>query len=96
VAQSPYAATKSALNQLAFELLSFVRYASVRGAPPFNTVRSRQSERAIIPTIVSQALRNAEPLTLGSLSRDVTSSIVTDTVRGFLVLAERRRQSVEP
>ena len=87
VAQSPYAATKVGADQLA---LSYYRAFNtpVCVVRPFNTFGPRQSERAIIPTIVAQALRDTGPLRLGSLEprRDLT--YVTDTVRGFLVLAE--------
>ncbi len=50
---------------------------------PFNTFGPRQSARAIIPTIISQALTKDE-VHVGSLSpvRDLT--FVKDTVNGFL------------
>ena len=53
---------------------------------PFNTFGPRQSARAVIPTIITQALRQAE-IKLGSLTpvRDLT--YVKDTVRGFLSVA---------
>ena len=87
VAQSPYAATKVGADQLA---LSYYRSfdTPVCVVRPFNTFGPRQSERAIIPTIVSQALRNAEPLRLGSLEPRRDLLYVTDTVRGFLAIAE--------
>ncbi len=88
VGQSPYAATKVGADQLA---VSYYRSfdTPVCVVRPFNTFGPRQSERAIVPAIVVQALRSAEPLRLGSLEprRDLT--YVTDTVRGFLTLAER-------
>ncbi len=89
VAQSPYAATKVGADQLA---LSYYRSfdTPVCVVRPFNTFGPRQSERAIIPTIVSQALRNAEPLRLGSLEPRRDLLYVTDTVRGFMLLAERQ------
>jgi nucleoside-diphosphate-sugar epimerase len=54
---------------------------------PFNTYGPHQSARAVIPTIVSQALAG-ETLRLGSLHprRDLT--FVADTVSGFLAAAE--------
>lgn len=84
-AQSPYAATKIAADKLAesfaasFELPVVV----VR---PFNTYGPRQSARAVIPTIASQALAG-RTVRLGSLDpvRDLT--YVTDTARGFLAAA---------
>ncbi len=87
VAQSPYAATKVGADQLALSYhRSFDTPVSV--VRPFNTFGPRQSERAIIPTIVVQALRNTEPLRLGSLEPRRDLLYVTDTVRGFLALAE--------
>jgi NAD dependent epimerase/dehydratase len=88
VAQSPYAATKIAADQIA---LSYWRSFGLPVAVvrPFNTFGPRQSERAIIPTIVSQALFNHGVVRLGSLlpRRDLT--YVADTVDGFLVIADR-------
>jgi NAD dependent epimerase/dehydratase len=88
VAQSPYAATKVGADQLA---LSYYRSfdTPVCVVRPFNTFGPRQSERAIIPTIVAQALRALEPLRLGSLKPRRDLLYVTDTVSGFLALAER-------
>src|SRR5262249_31187210 len=53
--QSPYAATKVAADQLALS------YAHAFGLPvviarPFNTFGPRQSARAVIPTVITQAL----------------------------------------
>ena len=87
VAQSPYAATKVAADHLALSYhRSFDLPVSV--VRPFNTYGPRQSERAIVPTIVAQALRGTEPVHLGSLEprRDLT--YVSDTVAGFLVVGE--------
>ena len=54
---------------------------------PFNTFGPRQSARAVIPTIISQAL-SEEKINLGSLTpvRDLT--YVKDTVNGFIKVAE--------
>jgi nucleoside-diphosphate-sugar epimerase len=54
---------------------------------PFNTYGPRQSARAVIPTIITQALTRDE-VKLGSLdpSRDFT--FVTDTANGFVRVAE--------
>lgn len=83
--QSPYAASKLAADKLmdswhrSFELPVVI----VR---PFNTYGPRQSARAIIPTIISQALAG-EALRLGSLHprRDLT--FVGDTAAAFLAAA---------
>jgi NAD dependent epimerase/dehydratase len=87
VGQSPYAATKIGADQLA---LSYYRSFGlpITIVRPFNTFGPRQSERAIIPTIVGQALFNGGAVRLGSLEprRDLT--FVSDTARGFVCLAE--------
>jgi dTDP-glucose 4,6-dehydratase len=83
--QSPYAATKIGSDALGES------YHRAFGLPvtvlrPFNTFGPRQSARAIIPTIISQAL--ARPVVrLGSLDprRDLT--YVKDTAAGFLEIA---------
>ena len=84
--QSPYAASKAAQDALA---LSFhAAYGlPVRIVRPFNTYGPRQSARAVIPTIISQALTR-DQVRLGALhpTRDLT--YVTDTVRGILLAME--------
>jgi NAD dependent epimerase/dehydratase len=84
--QSPYSASKIAADKLAesYHRSFDLPVATIR---PFNTFGPRQSARAVIPTIVSQALQG-DTVRLGSLSpvRDLT--FVGDTVRGFLAVAE--------
>jgi dTDP-glucose 4,6-dehydratase len=83
--QSPYAATKIGADALglSYHLAFDLPVAILR---PFNTYGPRQSARAIIPTIISQALTRPF-LELGSLEprRDLT--FVTDTAQGFLAIA---------
>jgi len=85
-AQSPYSATKIGADKLAESFFrSFeLPVATIR---PFNTYGPRQSARAIVPTIISQAL-SRDRIELGSLSpvRDLT--YVSDTVNGFIRIAE--------
>lgn len=80
--QSPYSASKIAADKLAeaFHLSFGLPVVTIR---PFNTFGPRQSARAVIPTIISQALRG-ETVRLGNLhpTRDLT--YVSDTVEGFL------------
>ncbi len=82
-AQSPYAASKTAADQLA---LSFFHSYDlpVCVVRPFNTYGPRQSRRAIIPTLLSQLLSGAEVLRLGSLSPIRDFNYVQDTVEGML------------
>jgi len=89
VGQSPYSATKIAADKLVESyFLSFELPATV--VRPFNTYGPRQSARAIIPTIISQALALGK-VTLGNLDpvRDLT--FVTDTARGFIAAARSDR-----
>ena len=87
--QSPYSASKIGADKIAesfycsFEL-------PVTTIRPFNTFGPRQSTRAVIPTIITQAL-TANTVKLGSLTpiRDLT--YVADTVNGFIKLAESEK-----
>ncbi len=85
-AQSPYAASKIAAEKV---VESFVRSFELPAITlrPFNTFGPRQSTRAIVPTIITQALAQPE-IQLGSLDpvRDMT--FVADTVAGFLAAAD--------
>ncbi|MEM9320299.1 MAG: NAD-dependent 4,6-dehydratase LegB [Pseudomonadota bacterium] len=82
-AQSPYAATKIAADQLA---LSFARSFGlpVSILRPFNTFGPRQSARAVIPTIMSQIASGARTISLGALTPTRDFTFVTDTAQGFL------------
>ncbi|HEX3519226.1 MAG TPA: GDP-mannose 4,6-dehydratase [Solirubrobacteraceae bacterium] len=83
--QSPYSASKIAADKIAesywrsFELpLTTVR--------PFNTFGPRQSLRAIIPTIMAQALAGRE-VRVGSLAPVRDFTFVADTARAFVAAA---------
>jgi len=85
--QSPYSASKIGADMMAE---SFYRSFNMPVATcrPFNTYGPRQSARAVIPTIISQLAAGYKKIKLGSLSpvRDLT--FVTDTVEGFIRIAE--------
>lgn len=85
-AQSPYAASKIAADKLAESyFLSYdVQVATLR---PFNTFGPRQSARAVIPTIITQAL-TSKTIRLGSLAPRRDLLFVRDTVDGFLSVAQ--------
>ena len=89
-AQSPYAATKIAADQLA---LSYYRSFDlpVVVARPFNTYGPRQSARAIIPTVITQVLKGLHEIKLGNLSPTRDFNYVQDTVSGFLAVAFSER-----
>lgn len=89
-AQSPYAATKIAADQLA---LSFhdsfdLPVCVVR---PFNTYGPRQSARAIIPTAIVQIASGYKKIKLGALHPTRDFNYVADTVRGFIDAANSER-----
>jgi NAD dependent epimerase/dehydratase len=84
-AQSPYAASKVGADKLTESFhLSFSLPAVV--ARPFNTYGPRQSLRAVIPTVISQALAGGT-LKLGALSPTRDFVFVRDTVDGLIRLA---------
>jgi NAD dependent epimerase/dehydratase len=87
--QSPYSASKIGADKIAesFYLSFGLPVTTIR---PFNTFGPRQSTRAVIPTIITQAL-TTDRIKLGSLTpvRDLT--YVADTVSGFITLAESQK-----
>ena len=83
--QSPYSASKIAADKLAESYYrSFAT--PVVTLRPFNTFGPRQSARAFIPTIISQALERDE-IRLGSLTPERDMTFVSDTVAGFMAAA---------
>ncbi|MEX0501973.1 GDP-mannose 4,6-dehydratase [Alphaproteobacteria bacterium LSUCC0719] len=81
-AQSPYAATKTAADQLS---LSFYRSFGlpVTIIRPFNTFGPRQSLRAVIPTIAAQMINDNGKIELGNVHTTRDFSYVDDTVEGI-------------
>ncbi|MDR3567703.1 MAG: GDP-mannose 4,6-dehydratase [Syntrophobacteraceae bacterium] len=84
--QSPYSASKIGADKIAeaFHLSFGLPVATVR---PFNTYGPRQSARAIVPTIITQA-RTEPALSLGNLEATRDFNYVADTVEGFISVAE--------
>jgi nucleoside-diphosphate-sugar epimerase len=80
--QSPYSASKIGADKIAE---SYYRSfdTGVVTLRPFNTFGPRQSARAFIPTIISQALTQ-DVIKLGSLTPERDMTFVTDTVAGFV------------
>ncbi len=83
--QSPYSASKIAADKLAEAYYRSFRTPVVT-LRPFNTFGPRQSARAFIPTIISQAL-GQQAIRLGSLTPERDMTFVTDTVAGFMAAA---------
>jgi NAD dependent epimerase/dehydratase len=88
--QSPYSATKIGADHLA---LSFYRSfgSPVTIMRPFNTYGPRQSARAVIPTIISQALSGRKVIKLGSLHPTRDFVYVKDTAEGFIRILEAEK-----
>jgi dTDP-glucose 4,6-dehydratase len=86
-AQSPYAATKIAADQLA---MSFYKSFNlpITILRPFNTYGPRQSAKAIIPTIITQLLSNCKILKVGNIRPTRDFLYVEDTVSAFAQLAK--------
>lgn len=84
--QSPYSASKIGADKITE---SFYRSFSLSVATlrPFNTYGPRQSARAVIPTIITQALTRDE-VHLGSLTPSRDFTFVADTVEGFMHIAD--------
>lgn len=84
--QSPYSASKIGADKIAE---SFYRSYDLPVAiiRPFNTYGPGQSARAVIPTIISQAL-TGEKIALGSLHPTRDYTFVRDTVDAFIKIAE--------
>lgn len=85
-AQSPYSASKIAADKLAesywrsFDL-------PVVTLRPFNTYGPRQSQRAVIPTVLAQAIAGNEEIRIGSLEPKRDMTYVEDTAQAFLLAA---------
>jgi dTDP-glucose 4,6-dehydratase len=91
-AQSPYAATKIGADHLAYSYFAAFQ-APVVIVRPFNTFGPRQSTRAVIPTIITQALEGSE-VRLGSTETVRDFLYVADNARGFMAAALAPRESV--
>jgi NAD dependent epimerase/dehydratase len=83
--QSPYSASKIGADKIAeaFHLSFDLPVTIVR---PFNTFGPRQSDRAVVPTIITQCLKG-ETVSLGNLHPTRDLNYVANTVEGFLLAA---------
>lgn len=83
--QSPYSASKIGADKIAesFYAAYSLPVITVR---PFNSYGPRQSARAIIPTLITQALASSD-IKLGNTEARRDFTFVSDTVAGFLVAA---------
>lgn len=83
--QSPYSASKIGADKLAESFWDTYSLPVVT-VRPFNTYGPRQSARAVIPTIVSQAI-SRKVVHLGNLEARRDFTYVDDTIEGFMMAA---------
>lgn len=85
--QSPYSASKIGADKLAESYFRSFDLPVVT-LRPFNTYGPRQSQRAIIPTILAQCLAGLSEVRVGSLTPTRDLTYVEDTARAFALAAE--------
>ena len=85
--QSPYSASKIGADKLAEAFYRSFNLPVVT-LRPFNTYGPRQSARAVIPTILAQALSGYKKIELGNLAPKRDLTFVEDTARAFVLAAE--------
>jgi NDP-hexose 4,6-dehydratase len=92
-AQSPYAASKLAADKLAESYhLSFET--PVVTLRPFNTYGPRQSNRAVIPTVVAQLAAGRRTIDLGAVTPTRDFQFVKDTARAFVTVGTAPAEAV--
>ena len=84
--QSPYSASKIGADKLAESFFCAYNLPVVT-LRPFNTFGPRQSARAVIPTMIMQALTQSV-IRLGNLDTSRDFTYVLDTVAGFLKVGQ--------
>ena len=82
-AQSPYSASKISADQLAISYWNSFQL-PIKIIRPFNIYGPRQSSRAVIPSIIIQALSNKQEIKLGNVKPTRDFTYVTDTCNAFL------------
>ncbi|KLU67599.1 dTDP-glucose 4,6-dehydratase [Desulfosporosinus acididurans] len=86
--QSPYSASKIGADKLAESFYASYNLPVVT-VRPFNCYGPRQSARAVIPTLITQALASEEIL-LGNTEAIRDFTFVSDTVEGFIKAAQKQ------
>ena len=82
VANSPYAATKIAAEQMCLLYYKSFNFPGVV-LRPFNAFGPRQSARAVIPTIITQLLSNKKKLNLGNINTKRDFNFIEDIISGI-------------
>ena len=90
-AQSPYAASKIASDQITNAYFSSFNVPATI-IRPFNTFGPRQSERAIIPTVINQILNKSKKIKLGNLYAYRDLNYIDDTISAYLKLISTNKK----
>ncbi len=80
--QSPYSASKSAADMLAFSYYCSFELPVVT-LRPFNVFGPRQSSRAVIPSLITQVLAGKQEIMVGNMVATREFNFVTDTAAAF-------------
>ena len=88
-AQSPYSASKISADHLALSYYNSFKL-PIKIIRPFNIYGPRQSSRAVIPSIIIQALNNKKEIKLGNVKPTRDFTYVTDTCDAFLKVSKLR------
>ncbi|MGC7871580.1 SDR family NAD(P)-dependent oxidoreductase [Desulfosporosinus sp. SYSU MS00001] len=86
--QSPYSASKIGADKLAESFYASYELPVVT-VRPFNCYGPRQSARAVIPTLITQAMASKE-IRLGNIETLRDFTYVTDTVQGFIRASQKQ------
>ena len=89
VAQSPYASSKIAADQLSLSYFSSFNL-PIKIVRPFNTYGPRQSSRAIIPSIINQCLSKNKKIKIGNLEPTRDFTYVQDTCTAFVEILKNK------
>jgi len=90
VGQSPYSASKIAADQIATSFWKSFN-TPVTILRPFNTYGPRQSNRAVIPTIITQIASGQKEIKLGKISPTRDFNFVSDTCSAFINLLDNEK-----
>jgi len=91
-AQSPYSASKISADHIAQSFYNSFNLPVVV-LRPFNTFGPRQSLRAVIPTIIGQALNN-QKIKVGNLKPTRDFNYVEDIVNGFYLTLKSKNKKI--
>lgn len=90
-AQSPYAASKTAADQLSLSYFKSFKL-PVTIIRPFNTYGPRQSERAVVPRIITQCLfQKNKNLILGNLKPTRDFNYVSDVCEAYFGIIKNKK-----